>query len=463
MENKQIQGQIDSKCSLLVDHAGVLLHANQRFIEMSGYEQQQFIGKGINQLFIDIVWPESQKIQSYKEQLPFSLLLADKRIISVPLSIDMQDRNNYLVQFDINLENQRLEINKNHKSQSVNILSYAKIGLWHLDLASNKPQWSDTVYEIHEVNTDIEVTLETAVNFYHDEYKDKIQQVINDATANKSGWDEELMIKTAKGNLRWVRAVGLPIFDASNQLLGFHGIFQDITEQINRQEAQKMTTKRLELAMHASNVGVWELNLITGGLVWDERMFGLYDVKKKDFSGHYVDWKNTVHPGDLKIADAALKHSIETKTKFDTTFRVIWSTGEIRVMRAFADIIMKNGVPIQMIGVNWDITDIREKELKLEKVARVDDLTQLGNRFSFNEAAEKILHHAKKSNRLCAFLFIDADNFKNINDYYGHHIGDAFLKEFSARLQSACRDRDLAFRQGGDEFAIITVIPHLDI
>jgi diguanylate cyclase (GGDEF)-like protein len=105
----------------------------------------------------------------------------------------------------------------------------------------------------------------------------------------------------------------------------------------------------------------------------------------------------------------------------------------------------------------------RQKRL-LTKEAREDQLTGISNRRHFNEILTKALLAAKTSNNTIALLFIDLDNFKEVNDVYGHSIGDFVLKETSIRLQSNIREYDTIYRVdesehiarlGGDEFAAI--------
>lgn len=104
------------------------------------------------------------------------------------------------------------------------------------------------------------------------------------------------------------------------------------------------------------------------------------------------------------------------------------------------------------------IRDIR-KERSLaqyfEQEAKLDPLTQLGNRTLFNDRARSALIYAKANNSAVSFLFVDLDNFKSINDTYGHHVGDAVLQEIAKRLMHTLRESDLVVRQGGDEFLIL--------
>lgn len=98
---------------------------------------------------------------------------------------------------------------------------------------------------------------------------------------------------------------------------------------------------------------------------------------------------------------------------------------------------------------------IYEQKLKLEKIAAEDPLTSLLNRRAFNLRAEEILSQRERHNRLIAFLLIDVNDFKTINDTWGHDVGDSVLQHVSEILKNNIRKEDVVARIGGDEFMIV--------
>jgi PAS domain-containing protein len=108
------------------------------------------------------------------------------------------------------------------------------------------------------------------------------------------------------------------------------------------------------------------------------------------------------------------------------------------------------------VAVHQDITNQRRAEAQIHRLARQDILTSLDNRRGFVEALDARFGSASTSQDLCfAVHAIDLDNFKDINDTYGHATGDALLESVAARLKAAIRPDDLVARLGGDEFAVI--------
>jgi diguanylate cyclase (GGDEF)-like protein/PAS domain S-box-containing protein len=102
-----------------------------------------------------------------------------------------------------------------------------------------------------------------------------------------------------------------------------------------------------------------------------------------------------------------------------------------------------------------DITQLKRTEQELSLLARYDNLTGLANRFHFNERVELALARQRRSTQPLALLYLDIDSFKQINDKFGHAIGDAVLREFAQRLKDSLRETDFAARLGGDEFVVL--------
>ena len=100
-------------------------------------------------------------------------------------------------------------------------------------------------------------------------------------------------------------------------------------------------------------------------------------------------------------------------------------------------------------------TKLAISEQKYKDLARKDTLTGILNRFAFQEELKKIISNSKRSNVKFALLFLDLDHFKNINDTYGHDIGDKLLKEVANRILPNIRIEDLFARIGGDEFVLV--------
>ncbi|MHA4870585.1 EAL domain-containing protein [Duganella sp. PWIR1] len=120
---------------------------------------------------------------------------------------------------------------------------------------------------------------------------------------------------------------------------------------------------------------------------------------------------------------------------------------------------LRSGANWIMVAVARDITERKEAEQRLLKLAHFDTLTGLPNRSQFYDSLSHSLRQAAEHKWSLAVLFLDVDRFKNINDTLGHTIGDELLRQFSSRLVDCLRVRDTIGRFGGDEFAAILMLP----
>ena len=114
-----------------------------------------------------------------------------------------------------------------------------------------------------------------------------------------------------------------------------------------------------------------------------------------------------------------------------------------------------NGEVTKYISVSTDITEFKQAEDRIRYLAYYDPLTNLPNRTLLRDRTEQLLHNASRENRQAALLFIDLDNFKNINDSLGHLAGDRLLQEVARRIESELRQSDTVGRLGGDEFLVL--------
>ena len=166
-----------------------------------------------------------------------------------------------------------------------------------------------------------------------------------------------------------------------------------------------------------------------------------------------------VHPEDRELYDASTE-ALWRREPVEVEYRLVNSDGEVRwVLDRMRPERENEDGALLVSGVVADISDRKHVEIesreKLEHAALHDSLTGLANRASFLEHLELSLKRAVRTTKGVGVLFIDLDNFKLVNDSFGHVAGDELLRAVGSRLRAAVRGMDVVARQGGDEFLIL--------
>ena len=139
-----------------------------------------------------------------------------------------------------------------------------------------------------------------------------------------------------------------------------------IAESLTEENSQ--LNRRLSLAADSAGIGVWDYLVAEDKLTWDKWMYALYGLREEDFSGAYAAWRNGLHADDKERGDREIEQALRGEKEFDTEFRVVWPSGEVRHIKAAAHVLRDEaGQPLRMIGVNYDITERKLLECELKK------------------------------------------------------------------------------------------------
>ncbi|MDD2101140.1 GGDEF domain-containing protein [Pseudomonas putida] len=206
------------------------------------------------------------------------------------------------------------------------------------------------------------------------------------------------------------------------------------------------------------NAVLWAFNWETRQVLYVspayERIFGRSaDLLLAD----YNQWRDSIYPDDLEYAERSLADVLVKGAVEDREYRIMTADGQLRWLsdKCFINRQAEPGQPVIIVGIAEDITDKKQLESELQRLATTDALTSSSNRRHFFEGAEQEFEQARQQGTPLSFLMLDIDDFKVINDTYGHQEGDNVLQHIADSGRAALRRGDLFGRIGGEEFAAV--------
>lgn len=243
----------------------------------------------------------------------------------------------------------------------------------------------------------------------------------------------------------------------------FLSVARDITYRHMVDKEMEAHKHGLWYALNEASDGLWE---------WNIEQDSLYvSIKLKEMRGYGPEedattvgfWIDGIHPDDKNRVLAVMDEHLKGRTdKFEAKYRLrnraghfIWVNDRGKVSKRDAD-----GNPAVVAGMVQNVTDQVVLQERLENQAARDELTGAFNRRVCNEIIDQQIITSRINGESFAVVFIDIDYFKNINDQYGHRVGDVVLKAFVNKVEDRLRENDILFRWGGEEFLLL--LPQLE-
>ncbi len=213
----------------------------------------------------------------------------------------------------------------------------------------------------------------------------------------------------------------------------------------------------LSVLLASLNAALWAFDWHTQQIIYVspgyERIFGRSAAA---LLADASEWRNSIYPDDLEFAAQSLAEVLDKGAVEDREYRILRADGQLRWLsdKCFLCPQQEVGQPLIVVGIAEDITEKKQLEDELQRLATTDVLTQTSNRRHFFECAQREFEYACETDSPLAFVLLDIDNFKQINDRYGHPMGDQVLQQI-ARCSGVLRQEDLFGRVGGEEFAVV--------
>jgi PAS domain S-box-containing protein len=246
----------------------------------------------------------------------------------------------------------------------------ASIGGWEVDFERGTQRWTDEVYRIHGLPLGADVPIEDGIEFYHPEDREKITTAFDSLRTEGESYDLELRIVTAAEEVQWVRTIGDPLFGEDGSVVGARGIFQDITERKQNEQDLRELTERLDLAVEGANLGVWDWNMETDAVTFNEQWAEMLGLSLEEIEPRLETWEERVHPEDMPRVERQLNAHIQGESeRYDCEHRMQTGDGDWKWVRDVGEIVERDddGDPTRAVGIHIDVTERRETQKTLEE------------------------------------------------------------------------------------------------
>ncbi|PID03311.1 PAS domain S-box protein [Sporosarcina sp. P2] len=461
--SSHLSSLLDEKfCISLIDVNGYLTYVNQIFCELTGYSENELIGRTWAKLnrnlsieetlqmltkhFIhDTVYQES--IQIYSK----SGIVHWLDITIVPIYDTAGNLTGYL-SLDIDVTGSKLVSTEYHKTRTdLQNFKYA------LDESAvvviTNPQGVITYVNDHFC---------VLSEYSHEELIGKTHRVVNSGTHSKSFfadmwdtirsgrvWRGVIRNKSKFGKFYWVHTTIVPFIGPDGKPFQYISIRQDVTSQMEAEKSLELALKN-DFTMTVKNL--------------QNAIFKYSFDENNQINITLLEGKVAEQLG---VTANTLNQLISNNTFHLSTFKrqllgaLLGRVGQFeidyqsRTFLVYLSPIFEGENVVEVVGTASDITDRKEAERLVEHMAFHDHLTGLPNRRLLKQTVEDLIESRANNQEPFALLYMDLDRFKNINDSMGHYVGDQLLKAVGRRLQTLVRQNDLVGRLSGDEFLIL--------
>lgn len=371
----------------LTNHRGEITDVNQAFCDIHGYSREELLGKNHRILSSGVlsrsdwenIWNTIETNHSWHGEMcniskQGNHLWFDSVIVK--LAAENPEQVRYLsIRIDVTAkraqDQQMLELNALLKgildaASEVSIIATDPQGVIEVFNTGAERMLGYTAQEVVGVKTPAIIHLASEVEARGDELTSQFGQPIH---GFRTFVHVPEIIGAETREWTYVRKNGsqLPVSlsvtanrSSNGEILGYLGIAIDLSEEKQQRVSLMRLLEKMQLAAKVAQLGIWEWDIQKEGLVWNDEMFAIYDypLEEKDKGLCYEHWRQRLHPDDEQRAVQQILRAANNNEVFDSEFRVVWPSGEVRYVKALAvtERDPETNKPLVMIGVNFDVT-----------------------------------------------------------------------------------------------------------
>jgi len=356
--------------------------------------------------------------------------------------------------------NQRESGRSREREQWLRILNeaqrIARVGNWSFDVRSGQLTWSDEVFRIFgQKPGNFSPDFEGFLTMVHPDDRERIEAAVDKSLLTGNAYEIDHRIILPNDEVRYVHARGTVELDAKGRAYNMLGTVQDITDRVAASEESRQAATILR-STHEGVVIASEEGRILSANPAVEHLLG---IDQSELINRFVD--ELIFDREETTPFALIREQLHSSGTWEGE---LWlrrfgdGTNFFPTRASFTSITSELGER-RFVGMFSDISEAKAREWAMWHQAHHDALTGLANRTLFHERLERALSSAERHGELVGLLYVDLDDFKPINDSYGHDVGDELLVGLARRMEVVTRDEDTVSRQGGDEFAVLVARP----
>ncbi|MGM0379050.1 MAG: PAS domain S-box protein [Bacillota bacterium] len=453
-----------SEAIVILNNESIVLDINKPFEDLFGFSRKEALGKDIDDL---IVPPNekneakklfnhvlnNEKLNVYKTRVTKNNKEVKVEIINHPITLENDNKANYIIYRDVTEKTKVQNELKEKKAFLNQLFNKAFIPIAFLDKQENiievNPMFEETFKYKQENIVGKNINDLIVPKNHQKEAKNYKYEVFNNNTIHR---------KTQRinkyGEIINVELFGTPVI-VNNKINGLFAMYKDIRKEVKNFKKLKEQRAYFKDLFDKSPEAIALLNK-------DNKIVNINTSFKKLFKYKLEEVKNKSIDDVIvpeKYLDQAQQYTSHVVNKKDSLSKVAIREDKFG-NKIHVDIlaypISLNKDSLGIYAIYKDITDRIKKTKKIKHLAYRDKLTSAFNRSKFYIIVDKEIDKFKnKNNYHFSFVLFDVDLFKNINDNYGHHIGDEILKEITYVVDNTKRKKDVFFRWGGDEFVLL--------
>ena len=314
--------------------------------------------------------------------------------------------------------------------------------------------WSDEMYRILGLQTDVAPSTALFLKSIHPDDIVSVREAWFNATQHAIPFDIDFRILCPTGEERFAKARAEVQCNTSGTPIAMVGTLSDETKRVALEQERRGLELRFEAGFELSAIGTAIVDLHGKPVRINQAVCDLLGRPKELLVGE--SWTPYTHPDDIplmKILESRVAAGDSTYADERRYLRpdgsVVWAATHVSIVRD------AEGNPLYFFSHLLDITEYKKLANELAHRAMHDELTGLPNRALLADRLGQSLANSSRSHKPVNVMFIDIDNFKEINDSLGHSAGDELLIHVATQIRGAIRPGDTVARFGGDEFVIV--------